>query len=318
MNMDMRVQEPVGDLCDITCIILTYNEAIHIARAVQNARSFCKEVVVVDSFSKDGTVEIARAEGARVLQNPWVNYSRQFNWGLEHADVATEWVLRLDADEIIEDDLVARIRSELPKLPVTTCGISLDRKHIFMDRWVRHGGRYPLRMIRLWRHGQGVVEDRWMDEHVTVNGDIAHMEGGFSDWSLRDISFLIEKHNGYATREAIDALAEKYGLFGRSGSFGAEGDMPAQAKLKRWLKNRVYNQLPLSLGPLTYFLYRYFVQLGFLDGRTGFIYHFNQALWYRTLVDCKKYELEQAIAHCSDNEARIAVLTERTGLRLDL
>jgi glycosyltransferase involved in cell wall biosynthesis len=315
--MGMSIQPPTRNVCDITCIILTYNEALHIARAVRNARSFCRKVVVVDSFSTDGTVEIARAGGAEVLQNPWINHSRQFNWALEHAEVGTGWVLRLDADEIIEDDLVARIRRELPSLPATTCGISLDRKHIFMDRWVRHGGRYPLRMIRLWRHGMGVVEDRWMDEHVTVSGDIVHMKGGFSDWSLRDVTFLIEKHNGYATREAIEALAEKYGLFGRGSAFGDEGDMPAQAKLKRWLKNRVYNRLPLGVGPLGYFLFRYFAQLGFLDGPTGFIYHFNQGLWYRVLVDCKKYELEHAIAHCSDNEGRITVLKARTGLRLD-
>lgn len=313
----MSFQRPAGEICDITCIILTYNEGLHIARAIRNALSFCREVVVVDSFSTDNTVDVARSEGAKLLQNRWVNYSRQFNWGLEHANITTGWVLRLDADEILEGDLIARIRRELPLLPDTVCGISMDRKHIFMNRWVRHGGRYPLRMTRLWRHGMGVVEDRWMDEHVIVSGDITHMKGGFSDWSLRDVSFLIEKHNGYATREAIDALAEKYDLFRRGGSSGREGHMPAQARLKRWLKNSIYNRLPLGVGPLGYFLFRYFFQLGFLDGPTGFIYHFNQGLWYRTLVDAKKFELEQAIVNCPDNEARLAVLMARTGLRLN-
>lgn len=77
-------------------------------------------------------------------------------------------MLRLDADEIIEPDLAREIGEKLPRLPAEVVGVNLKRKHIFMDRWVRHGGRYPLVMLRLWRHGKGRVEDRWMDEHVVV------------------------------------------------------------------------------------------------------------------------------------------------------
>ena len=129
---------------DITVIILTRNEAIHIQRALENLKGLAKRVVVVDSFSTDNTVEIARANGATVLQNKFINYAKQFQWAQDNSRVETKWVMRLDADELIEPDLRSEIEQNLSRLPNDVVGINLKRKHIFMDRWVRHGGRYPL------------------------------------------------------------------------------------------------------------------------------------------------------------------------------
>ena len=199
---------------DLTVVLLTYNEERHIARAIESVRGIARAVVVIDSFSTDATVAIAERAGATVLANRFVNQARQFQWGMDHARIDTAWVMRLDADEIIEPDLAAEIAHKLPRLGPEVVGVNLKRKHIFMDRWIRHGGRYPLVMLRLWRNGHGRIEDRWMDEHMIVwGGRTVTFDGGFADHSLHDLSFFTDKHNRYATREAIDRLGRRYGLF---------------------------------------------------------------------------------------------------------
>jgi len=305
-----------GYRAGITTVILTFDEELHIARAVACALRFSREVLVVDSFSTDRTVEIARALGARVVQNAWVNYARQFRFALEECGIATEWVLRLDADEVIGADLAARLEAQVPGLPLDVTGIVLSRRHIFMGRWIRHGGRYPLRLLRLWRHGLGTVEDRWMDEHVVVrSGRTIALDGTFADVCERDAAFFVAKHNGYATREALDVLDRRHGLFDAGDAATARGS-GAQAGRTRAIKERVYNRLPFGVGPLLYFVWRYVFRLGFLDGRAGLVYHVLQGFWYRFLVDVRVSELEAAIARCATREERLAALRAATGLRL--
>jgi hypothetical protein len=193
-------------------------------------------------------------------------------------------------------------------------GIELDRKHIFMGRWIRHGGRYPLRLLRIWRTGQARVEQRWMDEHVLVErGRTIAMPGGFADMNLGDLSFFTAKHNGYATREAVEVIAARHDLFGTRASL-THANGPKQASGKRRIKTLVYDRLPLWAGPLGYFLYRYVIQRGFLDGRAGLIYHVLQGFWYRFLVAAKVVELEAGLADCTTRAARIARLRVLTGL----
>lgn len=302
---------------DLTVLILTFNEAQHIERSIASVRAFAREIVVVDSYSSDDTVARAENAGARVLQNRFINYSKQFQWGLDNGQIVTEWVMRLDADEVIEADLGDRIVRDLPDMPADVAGINLDRKHIFMGRWIRHGGRFPLRLLRIWRTRQGRIEDRWMDEHIVVwGGRTITLKGGFADINLNDLTFFTDKHNKYATREAIDQLSQRYGLFERDAAFSAES-VSWQAGIKRWIKERLYNRLPFWAGPLAYFLYRYTIQLGFLDGRPGLIYHFLQGFWYRFLVGAKTLELDREIADCTSNAARVARLRVLTGLALE-
>jgi glycosyltransferase involved in cell wall biosynthesis len=303
---------------DLTVAILTYNEAMHIERAIASVAPFARDILVIDSFSNDGTVDLARKAGARVLQNPFVNQAKQFQWGLDQGQIRTRWILRLDADEILESDLGAKLIATLPTLPDDVVGINFNRKHIFMNRWVRHGGRYPLRLLRLWRNGHGRVEDRWMDEHMVVwGGRCITLSGGFADWNLRDLTYFTDKHNKYATREAIDRLGHKYKLLERDEAFYAES-ASLQAIAKRFIKEKIYNRLPFWAAPLFYFLFRYFIQLGFLDGKSGLIYHFLQGFWYRFLVEAKTLELEQGLPNLPDKAARIAYLEEKTGLHISI
>jgi glycosyltransferase involved in cell wall biosynthesis len=309
----VRAEAAALATADVTIIILTFNEERHIERALASVRPFARDIVVVDSFSTDRTVEIACAGGARVLANTFVNQARQFAWALDHADVRTGWVLRLDADEIIEPDLQQEIAVRLSTLTADVAGVTFSRKHIFMDRWVRHGGRWPLVMLRLWRTGQGRVEDRWMDEHVVVwGGGTVAFAGGFADANLHDLTFFTDKHNRYATREAIEILLARHRLGKRDEALSPR-TASRQASIKRQLKERFYNRLPFWLGPLGYFLYRYIVQLGFLDGRSGLIYHVLQGFWYRFLVNAKVFEYQRAMRSCRDDDERLATLSRVTG-----
>ena len=292
----------------VAVVILTYNESIHLPRALEHVRSFAKEVFVVDSFSTDNTVELAKAGGAMVLQHPFTNYARQFEWALENAPITAEWVMRLDADEIIESDLAEEIVSKLPELPADVTGVNLNRKTIFQGKFIRHGGRYPLTLLRIWRRGKGHIEDRWMDEHMYLtDGRTVTFKGGFADHNLLDLTFFTAKHNSYASREALDALSQRLKLF--EPQIALTGESTAtQAKIKRFFKESLYNRLPFEISATLYFLFRYVIQLGFLDGRAGFMYHVLQGFWYRYLVGAKLREMELAARCAKSDEERRAVL----------
>jgi glycosyltransferase involved in cell wall biosynthesis len=300
-------------LTDIAVVILTHNEAIHIGRCLRALEGVVREVFIVDSGSTDGTVAIAEGLGATVLHHKWKNYADQFQWGLDNISTDAAWIMRLDADEVIEPDLAARIVAELPLLPADVVGVNIDRKHIFMDRWVRHGGRYPLTLLRIFRRRHGRIEQRWMDEHILVEGGrTVHFAGGFADHNLNDLSFFTDKHNKYATREAIDVLNQRLGLFARDVELETDS-VSRQAAMKRWIKEKLYNRLPFTVSSLGYFLFRYIVQLGFLDGREGLIYHFLQGYWYRFLVGAKLMELERGIAGIGDKRMIVARIEQMTG-----
>lgn len=299
----------------LAVVILTHNEERHIARAIASVQGVATQVFLIDSGSTDRTIEIAEAAGAQVLRNPWTNYAQQFQWGLDNAPITADWVMRLDADEVIEPDLAATIAARLSTLPAAVTGVNLKRKHVFMGRWIRHGGRYPLTLLRIWRRGKARIEQRWMDEHMLLTeGGSVVFEGGFSDINLNDLAFFTDKHNRYAAREAVDILNQRYDLFPTDAaeSVGAS----AQAAQKRGVKERIYNRLPFGVGPVLYFIYRYFIQLGFLDGREGAIYHGLQGLWYRFLVDAKVEELRREIEPLPDRRRRLERLAALTGLKL--
>jgi hypothetical protein len=201
-------------------------------------------------------------------------------------------------------------------LPSDITGVNLKRKHIFMNKWIRHGGRYPLVLLRIWRQGMARVEDRMMDEHVVLSeGRAVTFDGGFSDHNLNDLSFFIDKHNGYATREAIEILNQRYGFLDARSVLTAQA-ASRQTATKRFAKEKVFNRVPFPWGAIGYFGYRYVVRLGFLDGVPGLIYHFLQGFWYRFLVGAKVVEFEQALQGRSDPAVIRAELSRLTGISL--
>ena len=300
----------------LAVIILTLNEERHLERAIRSVVPIASEVVVVDSYSSDKTVEIARSLGARVDQHKFVNYANQFQWAIDNIPLTSSWVLRLDADEYITPKLRGEIVTKLPSLDANVTGVIINRRHIFLGRFIRNGGRYPLPLLRLWRKGAARIEQRWMDEHmVLVRGHAVNFEEDFCDDNLSGITAFVAKHNGYATREAIDVLNQQYNFLPRDTAL--VGQMWQRGtSVKRLLKERIYNHLPFATGPILYFLYRYFIQFGFLDGREGFAYHFLQGVWYRVLVSVKVMEYERAIAGLQAKQQIVDSLRGLTGLDL--
>lgn len=298
----------------ITAIILSFNEELHIARCIERLWPVVQRIVVIDSFSTDRTVEIARNLGAEVLQNPWRNYADQFDWGMRHANITTDWTMRVDCDEYLEPGLQAALIATLPTLPaqVTACDFKL--KVVFKGKFIRWGGYYKTILTRLWRTGVGEIEQRWMDEHIVLaHGERRRIHGGdLVDENLKDIGWWIDKHNGYATRQMIDFINLEKPLFPRDDR--VRNDDNQSAKWKRFLRAIVYARAPLYLRAVLYFLQRYFLRLGFLDGRMGFLWHFMQGFWYFMLMDAKVDEARRFIAEHGVEAFKIH-LGERYGIR---
>ncbi len=279
------VQAP-GKL-SITAIILTFDEEIHIERCLTRIAPLVERIVVVDSFSTDRTVEIARAMGVEVAQRAFKHQADQFQWAQDNCDIRTDWVLRLDADEYLEDGLLAELGRRLPGLSLDVTGINFKLTVIFKGRWIRFGGCYATILTRMWRTGAGVYEQRWMDEKVALKRGRSELLGGgdLVDESLKDIGWWTDKHNRYATRQMVDFINREHHLFPIDGR--VERNAHAQARWKRFLRNRVFARAPLYLRSVLYFFYRDVLRLGFLDGRQGFVWHFLQGFWFFVLIDAK-------------------------------
>lgn len=277
---------------NLTVIILTLNEARHLPRCLESVKKACGSIFVVDSFSTDDTVRIGQSYGAKVLQRPFVNYALQFNWALSQLDENVEWVLRLDADETLSSTLVAEILARLPAMGSHVDGVVCGRRMIFQGKLIRFGGVSPIRVLRIFRNGRGWCENRWMDEHVKVDGAIEDFRGDIIDDNLNSLTWWTAKHNHYASREAVDLLNLKYRFMPHDSVAGLRH---SQAGVKRWIKESVYARLPRGFRASAYFFYRYVVRLGFLDGPSGTAFHFLQGFWYRYLVDAKIAEVERYI-----------------------
>lgn len=281
-------------MLDISIIILTYNEEKHIRRCIENVIPIAKEIFIIDSFSTDNTVEIAKSYNhVQVLQNKWENqYAKQFNWGLEHAPITAEWVLRLDADEYLLPELIQELCEKLPSLPPDISGVLFKRRYIFMDKWIR-GGIYPTKLLRLFRYGKGICEHRLMDEHIQLlEGYAVDFEHDMVDENLNNLSWTLHKQVNYAIREAIDLLDIEINFTG-IGKMDKNKYIGKQSHYKRLMKHK-YVRMPLFWRAFVFFCYRYILHGGFKDGRIGFLFHFMYSWWYRMLVDAKILEIRKA------------------------
>lgn len=277
----------------IVAIVLTLNEARHLPRCLASLASVASEVLVVDSYSTDATPTIAKVNGVRFVQHQFVNHAAQFNWALSLLETDAEWVLRIDADEYLTPELINEIQQRLPDIGPDIDGITFGRRMIFQGKTIRYGGLFPVNVLRLFRHGRGECENRWMDEHIKVAGGVVEFSGELIDDNLNTLTWWVEKHNHYSGREVVDLLNIEYGFMPADSVASLRGG--SQAELKRWLKERVYARLPNGFRALVYFAYRYVLRLGFLDGRAGFAFHFLQGFWYRYLVDAKLAEVRRTM-----------------------
>ncbi len=282
----------------LTVVFLARDEESNLGRSLPVAVDRAADVVVVDSFSTDSTFEFAQRLGARVFRNRYEYHAQQVNWAIEHLGVdAGPWVLLLNADEVPDDELWEEIGRVVTSEDAPCDGYYLNFKVYFMGRWIRHGGYYPLLVLRLFRRQRARCENRRMDEKIIVDGPIGRLRGHVIDDNRKGLSYFVLKHDAYASREAEDFVRRREGEPGYSIDPDSLGDF---AKRKRRAK-QIYDRLPLLLRARLYFWYRMYVRLGFLDGREGRAYHYLQGYWYRLLVDLKILERQKREARTDDS-----------------
>lgn len=289
MNPMPEVSSP--SVLALTAVVMTFNEEKNLEACLRSIVEHVDQIIVVDSFSTDRTIEIARRYTSDIYQHEFLNYAKQYLWGMENCTIRNEWVLRLDADERWTPQGFDTLR---PLLERDRCdGVNVRMKIYFMGRWLRHGGMYPNLFLRVYKRSKGKMEDRWMDEHIAVKGtvvdaDIDVLERNYD--RQENIVPWIAKHNAYSTREALENLINRHDLRPVESIANFRGN---STERKRWAKERIYGRVPLLLRPCAYFSYRYFFQRGFMEGREGLVFHTLHAFWYRFLVDVKIMQIEQ-------------------------
>jgi glycosyltransferase involved in cell wall biosynthesis len=275
----------------VAAVVLTWNEERNLPGCLESLRGWVNEIVVVDSGSTDRTREIARQSAARIVEHPFETHARQWAWALRSIEVRADWVLGLDADQRITPELAAEIQRVLADGAPGWNGFYLKRRQIFRGTWIRHGGYYPKYLLKLFRRAAVSVDERELvDHHFCVAGRAGRLRHDLVEENLNenDLTTWIAKHVRYA---ALQAQEE----FTRGGTPAATARLIGGTPDERvaWWRHRVWERLPLYVRPLLYFLYRYVVRLGFLDGKEGFLFHFLQAYWYRVLVDARIDELRR-------------------------
>jgi glycosyltransferase involved in cell wall biosynthesis len=287
--MDESSSGSAGPLLSV--VVLAYNEEANLPACLESVKGLGCEVFVVDSGSTDRTVEIARAARAHVVEHPFENYAAQRSWAQQNLPIRSDWVLHLDADERLTPGLVREIHEVLAAQSGAQLngvdGFLLRKRTFFMGRWIKHGGHYPSYHLRLFRKNRGRCEERLYDQHFVVNGKIEKLKHDYVDVLCSDLTIWTQRHMRWADLEARELLIGNGHGQVRPAIFGNP------IERRRWLRDGLYARSPLYVRPLLYWIYRYFLRLGFLDGKEGFIFHFLQGFWFRLLVDIKVDEMRK-------------------------
>lgn len=271
----------------LSVLIPTYNEELNLADCLRSVGGWANEVWVVDSFSTDRSLEIAREYSAKVIQHAYEGPAQQKNWALENLDFENEWVLILDADERVSPELAREIKRIISADGDGYDGFYLNRRFIFYGRWIKHCGWYPSWNLRLFRHRLGRYEDREIHEHIILNGPVGYCRYDLIHEDLRDMTAWIAKHNRYSTHEAreVDRLLRGVKRKTVAPSFWKGG-----VQRKRFIKERIWPYVP-GQG-LVFFFYLYLFRLGFLDGKQGLQFCIMQAI-FQQFNTVKLWELRR-------------------------
>jgi len=281
---EVKVEPP------ITAVVLTHNEEKNIAHCLESIAALPR-VFVVDSGSTDGTLEICKAHGATLVQHPYSNHASQWQWSLRNLAVETPWVLAFDADYVVTPELMERLQRELPHLPEEVAGIYVRHLYRFGGGLIRFGGTKHVRLLIVRRNRVRPDMGDLVDFRFVVDGKVVHWREPVIEYNRNDddISVWTTKQDKFALRLAVEEELRRRGLHGWSGQARLLGNTDERFA---WLRDR-WLGLPLFIRPVIYFVYRYVLAGGFLDGRAGFLYHVLQGLWLRLLVDWKTLELRQ-------------------------
>jgi glycosyltransferase involved in cell wall biosynthesis len=268
----------------ISAIVLTYNEEKNIEKCLDSVVNWADEIIVVDSFSNDNTLEIANKFTSKIYQNKYDGHPQQWQWTLDNVSSRNDWIFAIDADFIVTDSLWEDLQKKLESSKSTFSGFYIRHKQIFKGRPILHGGIYPNYWLRVFKKNEVWIDkDELVDVHFYVDGKTEKIEYDVEEINCKDdsISFWIQKQNSFARKHAIEEIKRREKTFESPDKISYFGN-PNQRKL--FLKS-IWYKLPLYWRPFMYFFYRYFLRGGFLDGKEGFIYHFTQGFLYRMLVD---------------------------------
>jgi glycosyltransferase involved in cell wall biosynthesis len=275
----------------LSIIILTHNEEKNIEACLKSVLDLNCPIFLVDSGSTDNTLKIVEEFPVQLSHHPFQNYGQQRNWALKNLPIATPWVLNMDADHRMTPELASEINQVLTKpIEENTKGFLISRRTIFLGQWMKHGGHYPVYHAILFKKDFGHCEDKLYDQHFVVNGYCETLKADMIDTLTDSLQSFTERHNRWSTLEAEDQFY-KYTLKNKTGLVKAKALGNAQQR-RRYAKS-IYEKFPLFVRPFIYFFVRYFLKLGFLDGKKGLVFHFLQGFWFRFLVDAKIYELKK-------------------------
>lgn len=280
----------------LSVIVPVKNEELNLSACLASV-SFADEIWVVDSGSTDGTGAIARQAGAEVVQFAYAGgFPRKKNWALANLPFKNEWILLIDADERVTPELEAEIRAVL----ATERGVDgyyINRKLIFLGRWIRHCGWYPSWNLRLFRHRLGRYErletdavenagDVEVHEHVVLDGRAGYLRHDLRHEDFKSVYHFIERHNRYSNWEAKVYHNFAHGIEGRARISASLFGSPLERK--RFIK-RLWARLPFR--PLLRFIWMYVIKAGFLDGRPGLIFCTLMTM-HEAVISAKIYEEE--------------------------
>lgn len=289
----------------LTAIILTFNEERHLERCLSSLNGICDKIIIVDSGSTDSTKDIGLKFGATFIYNKWRNYASQFEYGMNLArSMGGSWCLRIDADEYIDDCCFSTLKQSIQSDSIHN-GFFINRSMYFLRRPVKFGAMFPRRMLRIFNVNKAKIEPTWMDEHILVEGSVSFIDISIIDDNVNTLSWWKEKHIDYAKREVIDIYDKRLSV---------DKSPQTQISFERSVKDRIYLKLPLFLRAFIYFLYRYVVFAGFLDGRIDRNFHFWQGLWYRCVVDLFLFKIKAKVLL---GQSLVEALESVTGRKID-
>ncbi|WP_232456872.1 glycosyltransferase family 2 protein [Pedobacter psychrophilus] len=269
---------------------MTFNEERNITSCLESLSNHFDEIFLVDSGSTDKTIEIANNYSVNIIEHPFENYSTQRNWAFENLPLRNQWILNMDADHRLTREIVIELQQKFQQdIPPSINGMLSSRKTLFMGKWIKYGGHYPTYHAVIFRKGKGSCEDKLYDQHFKVEGEVIKLKGDIIDLITESLSTFTLRHDKWSTLEALQQFNKIDKTQGTINGSLIDGNPIAK---RRYYKN-IYERFPLFVRPAVYFFIRYFLRLGFLDGKRGLIFHFLQCFWFRFLIDAKIYELRK-------------------------
>ena len=265
----------------IAIIILTFNSEKIIKKTILAAKKISKNIIILDSFSNDKTIKIVKRLKCQIFKRKFTNYSDQRNYIIKKCNNLYQWQLHLDSDEILSEKLIKNIKNIL-NVNVKNNSYLIKRQVYFLNKKLLFGGAANWH-LRLFPSKSSICEHKKYDQHFISKLKTKKIKGPLLDYNIKNLSDWTSMHNKWSSLASNEKKANSTNLV-KSNFFGSS------IERNRFIKNTI-SLLPIGIKGFFLFIIKYFLLLGFLDGKVGFIYSFLNSLWFQTLSDAKKFEL---------------------------